>query len=194
MLALALTLLAAAPSAAGLAGSQGLRGSLVRVQYEGEVQAELPLSQMTREQLRAEQRRLEENRPGIGGQITAVALGGVCIFAGVVTLWGSLLIGLGGTVPIAGVVIGLGLVFGGGGLLVFGLVMLRMAINERRPFNEAMDEIQQRLEGRWEEEQNPQQRPPPPPYDPRAPLPPPPPPPPAAGFDSVPARLLVATF
>jgi hypothetical protein len=70
--------------------------------------------------------------------------------------------------------------------------MLRLAINERRPFNEAMDEVRQRLDGNYEEPGRP---PPVPdqPYEPNVP-PPPPPPPPGAGWPDVRPSLVLATF
>lgn len=193
MLLLVLTTLAATPSAAGLSQSRSMHGALVQhVQYQaGELAPEMPLSQMTREQLRAEQRRLEDNRPGIGAQITMIALGGATIFGGVIAFYASLILALSRASVIVPVVIGTGLVLGGGALLVIGIIMLRMALNERRPFNEEMDEIQQRLDGNYEEPGRPPaipQRE----YEPV--VPPPPPPPPAAGFTNVRPSLVLATF
>lgn len=187
---------AAPPNAATLSHSRAMRGALVEeVQYQqpaGEQPAELQLSQMTREQLRAEYKRLEENRPGLAGQITMVALGGATIAAGLLSLYVSFIFALiGGAAPTIPLIVGVGLVLGGGALLVVGIIMLKMALNERRPFSEAMDEITQRLEGTFEEKREDGLPPPPlPPAD----VPPPPPPPSASGFTPVRPSLVLATF
>lgn len=194
MLLVLLAALSATPSAASLADGGGLRGYLVKpVQFGGEAQLEKPLSQMTRDELRVEYHRLEDNRPGIGGQITMIALGGATLAVGALTLWVSLLVGFAGTVPLVPLIVGIGLVVGGGALLTVGIIMLRLAIAERKPFNEAMDEVKQRLDGSYEEPGRP---PPPPnlPYEPNVPPPPPPPPPPGAGWPDVRPSLVLATF
>jgi hypothetical protein len=195
MLIVLLTALSAAPSAAALADSGKLHGYLVTpVQYGGETQSEVPLSQMTREQLKAEYKRLDEEKPGLGGQITMIALGGATLGIGAVTLWISFLIGIGlsSTVPLVPLLVGAGLVLGGGALLTVGIIMLRMARAEREPFHQAQEEIQRRLDGSYE---SPGQPPPMQPdrYDP-VPPPPPPPPPPGAGFPAVRPSLVLATF
>jgi hypothetical protein len=192
LLAIALTL-AATPSAAALAEAGGLRGALVKVQATaGQAAEEIPLSQMTHQQLRAEYQRLDETRPGLGGQITMVALGGVAIAAGFVVLWGTFLISASSffaSVPLIPLLVGVGLIAGGGVILAIGIVMLKLAIAERRPYGEAMDEIRARLDGTYEG-----QNPPPPPEQPVAPPPPPPPLPPQAGLDAVRPSLVLATF
>jgi hypothetical protein len=193
LLALVLTL-SAAPSASALAEGGGLRGYLVRpVQFGGETQLEKPLSQMTRDELRAEHRRLDDNRPGLGGQITMIALGGATIFAGVVGLYVGFLTALLGGSPLVPLIIGAGLALGGGALLVVGIIMLRVALNERRPFNDAMDEIKQRLDGSYADPNAPPRYDDPPQYQPNVP-PPPPPPPPGAGLPEVRPSLVLATF
>jgi hypothetical protein len=187
MLALAVTVLAVSPSAAALADAGELRGALVRVDLE--VQPQLPIAQMSREQLRAEYRRLDESRPGLGGPITAIALGGACIIGGLGTLWVSFILALVRAAPAVGVALGLGLLIGGGVLLTLGIVFLKLTIAERKPFGEAMDEIQQRLDGGPE-----QQFLPSPPNDPASPMTPPPPPPPLTGLGAVRPSVVVATF
>src|SRR4051794_33948489 len=99
------------PSAAALAEAGALRGVLVRVDVtvDDATAPQIPLEQMTRQQLRAEYRRLDANKPSIAGQITAVALGGVTIAAGAVTLWFTFVLTLGGvfrTVPLTAALIG----------------------------------------------------------------------------------------
>jgi hypothetical protein len=194
MIATALLLsLAATPSAAALSGSASLRGALVRVDavVADDTQPQVPLDQMTREQLRAEYRRLDESRPSLGGQIAAVVLGGVTIASGVIVLYGSFIVALFGTAPITAIVIGCGLILGGAAVLTVGIIMLKAVIAERRPYGEAMQEIQERLDNKYEENHPPEQRAPPP-YDPV--VPPPPPPPPAAGFQDLKPSLVLATF
>ncbi len=185
VLALLVTL-ASTPSAAALADAGGARGALVKVQLEG--QRDVPISQMTREQLRLEYKRLEDSRPPLGGAILAISLGGAAIAIGGVTAWISLIIALGSRLPLLPFLVGVGLALGGGAVLVIGIIMLRAGLAERKPFNDEMDEIRARLDGTWEA--------PAPSYpEPVAPPPPPPPPrpPPSADFGVRPS-LVLATF
>lgn len=193
MLIVLLTALSAAPSAAALADAGHLHGYLVTpVQYGGEAQSEVPLSQMTREQLKAEYKRLDDEKPGLGGQITMIAMGGAALGIGAVTLWVSFLIAISGSVPLVPLLVGVGLMLGGGALLTVGIIMLRMARAEREAFTQAQEEIERRLDGSYAP---PGEAPPVQPdrYDP-VPPPPPPPPPPGAGFPAVRPSLVLATF
>jgi hypothetical protein len=186
MLLLLLATLASTPSATSLAEAGALRGALVEVQVTAP--DPLPYSQMSRAQLKAEYRVLDDGRPPIAGAITAIVFGGVAMAAGALTMWFTFILSAGSlfrTVPLTPLLIGAGLLLGGVGVLVIGIVMLRASLAERKPFNERMDEIQSRLDGTWEG----------PPPDPYQPVPPPPPPPPRADlFESVRPSLVVATF
>lgn len=188
--ALVMSLTTAGPASAfALADAGASRGWLVKVEDLGVPStATMPLEQMTREQLIAEQRRLENEKPGIGGAITCIALGGVATFAGLITLYVTFLVsvGFGATVPLVPLAIGIGLALGGAGVVVLGVIMLVSSIRERRVFSDEIDRIQQRLDGTQDPAQVPERS--------NDPLPPPPPPPPAAGFTPVQPGILVATF
>jgi len=195
MLLALLVTLASAPSAAALAEAGGARGALVKVQLEG--QRDVPLSQMTREQLRVEYKRLDEGRPPITGAVLGIVMGGVALGIGAVTAWISALIAIASRLPMLPFLVGIGLAAGGAVVLTFGIIMLRAAIAERKPFNEQMDEIKGRLDGTWEAPTPSYPEPyyPPSAYPPPvAPPPPPPPrPPPSADFGVRPS-LVLATF
>ncbi|MBL8955686.1 MAG: hypothetical protein JNK82_33235 [Myxococcaceae bacterium] len=190
LFALVITL-ASTPSAGELAENGGLRGALVKVQLEGQP-AGSPFAAMSREELRREYRRLEEDRPPIAGAVMAIALGGGALGIGAITTWISGLVALTSRLPLIPFAVGIGLAAGGAIVLIIGIVMLRAAIAERKPFNDAMDEVRGRLDGTWEA--------PTPSYPARddgpvAPVPPPPPPlpPPSADFGVRPS-LVLATF
>ena len=159
---------------------------------EGPPGAELPVEQMTREQLQLEYTRLDHEKPGLGGSIAITAVGGALLVASIPFLYIAvfgLLNGVSSGYILAAyifLVFGAALAITGGVLLAVGLVKLFQRIGERRAYTQRMEDINARLESLDRTGS-----PPPPP------LPPtelPPPTPPGAGFIDVRPDLVLATF
>jgi hypothetical protein len=154
----------------------------------------LVLEQMSRQQLRTEYHRLEDERPGVGLPIALVASGGVLIFGGGITMLYSLILSIALHIPAAVFIVAGVIAVAGGGLLALGIVNLLRTIGERRQYGEQMDDIQQqidRLDGKAV----------PPPDNGDAPVPPPPPmfdpqppPPPGALLGGPHPSLVLARF
>jgi hypothetical protein len=154
----------------------------------------VPLEQMSRQQLRVEYRRLEDERPGVGLPITLTASGGVLVFGGVITMLYSALLSIALHIP-ATVFIVAGIVaVAGGALLALGIVTLIRTIHERRQYSEQMDDIQTQLDRMNGRDVPPRDNgdvpvpPPPPLIDPQ------PPPPPGAMLGAPSPTLVLARF
>ncbi|MBL8955685.1 MAG: hypothetical protein JNK82_33230 [Myxococcaceae bacterium] len=153
---------------------------------------ETPVEQLTREQLQNEYQRLDREKPGIGGPIALLSVGGgLLIFSFAffaVAVAGYLYSGASSVIAVTAYVLlafsaALGIT--GAVLLTVGLVKLFTRIGQRRAYSQRMDDINARLDSLDRSG-----APPPPPPD-AAPLPPPPP---GAGFFDVKPSLVVATF
>ncbi len=169
-----------------------LQRAAVYFQEDGPGFAEVPVEQLSREQLQIEYQRLDREKPGIGGPIALTSVGGGLLFFGVVffayAVAGYLFVGaMTELVIVAYVLLAFSAALGitGAVLLTVGLVKLFTRIGQRRAYSQRMDDINARLESLDRSG-----APPPPPPD----VMPPPPPPPGAGFFDVRPQLVLATF
>lgn len=154
------------------------------------------LDSMTREQLSAELRRLEESRPGLGGPIALLSVGVVLVVPGAIFgfLGFALIAAEVGMKAGAGTAVGYLLLAGGGVfvlvgviLAVVGLIKLITRIGARRAHGNEIDAVHQRLEAI--------DNPPQPVVDDPAPAPAPlPPPPPQANLVVPGAMRTLMTF
>ncbi len=158
------------------------------VYFDDNGPGEVPLDQLSREQLQAEYRRLEQERPGIGLGIGLAAGGGGAAFLGFL-IDVSVLGTYGYT---AALIVGTALLIAGGVCITIGLIILFRNIAARRGYGTRMDDINARLDSmdRGAPMNN---NLPPPGYD-APPPPPPPPPPPGAMFYNVQPTYALATF
>ncbi|MGQ0507053.1 MAG: hypothetical protein ACT4TC_17235 [Myxococcaceae bacterium] len=119
--------------------------------------SQLPVGSMTREQLRAEYSALDAARPGLGGKIAMLAVGGVLaivglypFFFGLVTLSASGVSGTSAaTVNIVGAIllgVGVVLIVTGVILAIVGGIRLVAAIRERSRYGARMDEVQRQID------------------------------------------------
>lgn len=152
----------------------------------------VPVEQMTREQLQIEYQRLDVEKPGLGGPIALLAVGGGLLFVCLPFLYLAVVAFAEGgatSVILLGyifLVFGAALAITGGVLLTVGLVKLFQRIGERRAYAQRMEDINARLESLDRTGAPP---PPPPPSSM-----PPPPPPGAELFHDVEPGLVLATF
>ena len=168
-----------------------LQHAAVYFQEGGPSAFNVPVEQMTREQLQIEYQRLDVEKPGLGGPIALLAVGGGLLFVCIPFLYLAVLaFAEGGTsVLLLGyifLVFGAALAITGGVLLTVGLVKLFQRIGERRAYAQRMEDINARLESLDRTGAPP---PPPPPSSM-----PPPPPPGAELFHDVEPGLVLATF
>jgi hypothetical protein len=150
--------------------------------------ADLPVEQLTREQLQSEYQRLEKARPSIGNPIALASVGGGLAIVAAVVLWADFIVYLNtafgtSTLALAGYVLlvfGAALAVGGGVLFAVGLVKLFQRMGARRAFQQRMDDINARLESL--DRANPPPQPELPPVVP------------GANFFAVPPSYVLATF
>jgi hypothetical protein len=149
---------------------------------------------MTREQLAAELRRLDDTRPGLGGPIALMVVGVALAVPGAGIVLAGVSAGLGFSGSYGSAV---ALVFAGFGvaLLVVGVILAIVGsiklvgrISARRAHSADVDEVRKRIDTL---DQAPPTAPPPP--GPEL-MPPPPPPPPQANFVMPGAMQTVMTF
>jgi hypothetical protein len=180
--------------------SRGFRGTLLETRTEARLQKVaaylapddatgphlIPVERMSRTELNAELERLERERPGLGGPIALMAIGGALTFPAVYLLvgaisgaggWANVILGLAGVILSAAAVT----------MVVIGIVLLVKRIPPRNQMAQRMDDLKARLDTL-----NKSDAPSPPSYDELPP--PPPPPPPAAGILHVDPQWVVATF
>ena len=116
-----------------------------------EVQAALPGEQptyagWTRQQLQQEIDRLEDERPGIGLQVTLIAVGAAVGVVDLLALMVGGLIALGGTrIDTTYTVALIGFAVGAIGLLVVGGIFLRAAIKDRAEYNKEIEKLKQAI-------------------------------------------------
>lgn len=153
------------------------------------------LDTMTREQLVREQRRLEDERPGLGGPIAQMAVGYPLLFGGI----GVAFFGVGSLAfaTSTGVLVGFALIVVGGAMVTVGFILALVGtiriftrVSARSANAEAIDEVQQKIDA-LDQAPLPGMAPPPP----SDVVPPPPPPlPPEASFVRPGPMLTVMTF
>jgi hypothetical protein len=133
-----------------------------------------PVQTMTRHELKLELQQLDERRPGLGGPITMVSIGGTLLLDGAFLLLSTRSAFSGGGFPIGYIFVAILAV--GTGLLVPGIWLLWTRREPRAVFGERMDAITSQLDsldhaggrrddgrrGRGEGEDPPPQPPPPP--------------------------------
>ena len=157
--------------------------------------SELPVEQLSREQLQAEYTRLEKARPSLGSPIALTAIGGGLLIAALVVLYIDAVLyfvsGFGtAAFQLAGYILlifAAALAVTGGVLLAVGLVKLFQRLGQRRAVQQREDDINSRLES-LDGAAPPAAVPPP------GNAPPPPPPPPGAGFFDVRPTYVLASF
>lgn len=150
---------------------------------------------MTRDQLAAELRRLDETKPSIVGPIVMLAIGAPLVIGG------SLIVieGLGNIAAVSGttfsatfgayfvgyflIIAGAAFITVGAILAIIGGIKLAMRLGSKRAHTEETDEIRKRIDTM--DQAAPPPQPPPPPEL----MPPPPPPPPQANF-VVPGQMM----
>jgi len=171
-----------------------LQRAAVYFQEGGPGFADVPVEQLSREQLQLEYQRLDREKPSIGGPIALTAVGGGLLFFGIIffiyAVAGYLYAGFASELVVVAYVLlafSAALSITGAVLLTVGLVKMFTRIGQRRAYSQRMDDINARLESLDRSGSPP---PPPPPADSL----PPPPPPPGAGFFDVKPNLVLATF
>ena len=135
--------------------------------------SEVPVSQLTEEQLRSEQKRLEPYKTGFIAPVVLTAVGGGLIIVGAVFMVVGIVyaylpsilggMGLNGFAIAGYIIMGVSgaMLIAGGVLLAIGLVKLFPALARRRDAAERREEIQRRLDAL-----DPSKAPPPPPMNP----------------------------
>jgi hypothetical protein len=199
-------LLAAAPAFArtdpahftGVLTNDAPRVHQASVYFDADGPGDTPVEQMTREQLQAEYRRLDNNRPSLVLGIVLTAAGGGALLGGIVLgaygiFVGYLFTGVDSIVQTLGWVIAIvaGAAFVAGCILLpIGLVKLFHGLSLRRAYGARMDDVNARLEqldrGGYP--------PPAPGNDLTPPPPPPPPPPPGALWQGPQPSMVLASF
>lgn len=118
-----------------------------------EVQAALPGEQpayegWTRAQLETETRRLEDERPGIGGAVTMIAIGGaITVIDLLAVMMGGLIALTGGGGFSTGFTVGVSVVLVCAvGLLIVGGILLRGALTERKEYSRQLEEVKAAIE------------------------------------------------
>ncbi len=106
-----------------------------------------PVEALSKRELRAEYRRLEEEKPGLGGAIGLISSGaGMGVMAIYLFLINQVTVGLGGSSLSTLIVIGAVAAVAAAALVGLGLYRLFTVLPERRQIDARLDEVKQRLE------------------------------------------------
>ena len=171
-----------------------LSDARLRLQFVADDGPRPSLDTMTREQLAAELRRLDDTKPSIGGPIVLLSIGAGLSIPGAYFLIsglstaafnsgtftqaaGYILAGFGGVLLTAGLI-----------LVIVGAILLPMRLSKRTAHAEETEQIRRKMDTMD------QGAPPPPPGPEEMVPPPPPPPPPQANFVVPGAMRTVMTF